>query len=332
MRRLVEPILRSLKWSEEEMEWEYPVGGHRPGKVDIALSVQGTPQLFIEAKPPKASLDDFKPQLKYYCQEEHVELGVLTNGIEWQIYYFGELTNAILPIKTIKLHEKDIEPSRKSFEQLLGKDSLLDKSALNLAKKMWNHCILFSVWKELLNQGDDALVRIIRNKIKAQRQTPPPAGEIKNFIQEVAASATISQYVERREGDRQPTSPVRHKEVATSIAQRKKSSTVRVRMFGEESEFASYRAAMIKFVLQACDHSQKDLKHLTQRLANDRYKSTIMAHGIESKPSSLKWTSKRLEETDYWLNVRLGIPGVKKQCDRIRQALSLPEDVLVWLD
>ena len=53
--RLVLPVLRSLGWSEEEeIELEYSVEGYHPGKVDIALLTQGTPQLFVEAKTSKS--------------------------------------------------------------------------------------------------------------------------------------------------------------------------------------------------------------------------------------------------------------------------------------
>ena len=280
----------------------------------------------LRQKPPKASLNQFKKQLKYYCQEKQVELGVLTNGLEWQVYYFGTVAGETLPIKTIKLRDDEVKVSEEALRQLLSRNSLLDKSAATLAEKLWNRCMLSSAWESLLARADNELVRCLvretkKHKVKVSRD------EVAKFVKERAKWANSR----NKETLEIPTTDQsgKRKDITVPQVQRKKPSSVQVKMFGVESEFESYRAVMINFVLQACDQKKVELGDLEQLLASDG-RMLIMVYSSE-KPSSLS-APKRIGETNYWLEVHFSSKSIKRQCKRIRQALSLPENVLIWWD
>jgi len=81
--RLVVPFLELLGWDRRSMEAEYavPIGSSKK-YVDYALTVGGSPVVFVEAKPVQSELTDKNvEQLRSYMRQElAVDWGVLTNG------------------------------------------------------------------------------------------------------------------------------------------------------------------------------------------------------------------------------------------------------------
>ncbi len=325
---IVMPVLRALGWDTtdpDEVHMEYRVAQHLQGYADIALLSQDTPLILIETKAPHRSLGVSKheTQVLEYCQMKQVRIGVLTNGLEWRIYYLeaGVEKDSSLA-ETIDLAHEKAEESAATLNRLLSRDAVSDKRALTHAKQAWHDSILSNRWKDLLAQGDKSLVNRLRKEVKEKCHVNIRPDDVKAFIKGRSTLPDSSKEPLITPRDTPSNNP--------ETPPPSKTFSVRVKVFGSESEYRNRRVAMIDFVMQACHSNPAELEILNQRLLDDSLRKIIMVHGTE-KPSSLQ-RSKRLGETAYWLHVDLSAEEIKRQCDRIRRALSLPEDVLIWLD
>ena len=89
-RKLIDPLLELLGWdiSSSEVILEYPIKiGSRTINVDFALSTDGKPSVFVEAKSFSTSLsEDYSDQIISYCRVEGVRWAGLTNGRQLRIF------------------------------------------------------------------------------------------------------------------------------------------------------------------------------------------------------------------------------------------------------
>ena len=328
---IVMPLLRALGWDTadpDEVHMEYRVATHLKGYADIALLAQDVPLILIETKAPHCSLEiaKHKAQVLEYCQMKQVQIGVLTNGLEWRIYYLavGADKNSSLA-EIINLVDGKAQDSTKRLMKLLSRDSVSDKRALTHAKQSWHDSILSSLWKDLLAQGDKSLVMRLRKEVREKCQVIIPSDDVRKFI---VARSTLPDTV-----DGPPITPAAtpqdKQEIIPPSPKPEKSFHVRVRMFGVESEFKSLRETLINFTLQACHRSDAELGNLAQCLEAEG-RRLIMVYSDE-RPPALR-APRRIGKTNYWLETNFSKADIKRACNRIKQALSLPEDVLIWLD
>lgn len=102
---LVEPVLRALGWSVEDVdEVIHEYKRKRADKpVDYALLILRTPRLFIEAKALGQNLDDRKwaNQIMGYASVAGVEWVVLTDGDQYRIYN----SHATVPVEQKNLSQ-----------------------------------------------------------------------------------------------------------------------------------------------------------------------------------------------------------------------------------
>ena len=327
----VMPMLRALGWdttNPDEVHMEYRVATHLKGYADIALLAHDVPLILIETKAPHGSLEIEKNKIQVleYCRMKQVQIGVLTNGLEWRIYYLGagaDESSALAEI--INLVHRTTEDSAKVLGRLLSKDAFgLNKGAHTNVKQAWYNRILSNLWKSLLARGDKSLVMLLGKEAK-KRQIYIPPNDVKKFI---VARSTLLDTV-----DEPPISPVAppqdKQEVIPPAPKPGKLFHVRVRIFGVESEFKSLRETLINFALQACHQNEAELGNLARCLEADGRK-LIMVYSDE-QPPTLR-SPRRIGETNYWLETHFSKANIKKACNRIKLALSLPEDVLIWLD
>jgi hypothetical protein len=85
------PFLRGLGYdiySPQEVTPEFTADFHKKNeKVDYAISINGVPRIFIEAKSIINKITKSAPQLsRYFSTFPSVRLGILTNGIEYHFF------------------------------------------------------------------------------------------------------------------------------------------------------------------------------------------------------------------------------------------------------
>lgn len=109
-RVLIETVLRNLLGytgiADIDMEYTADVGIKAGEKVDYALYSNGAVRIIVEAKDIQETLNqEYLTQLYRYYVVSDAEVGIITNGIEWQIYTDSKKSNImdLEPIYTINL-------------------------------------------------------------------------------------------------------------------------------------------------------------------------------------------------------------------------------------
>ena len=84
---LIYPILDALGWHTQDHKRVRHQYRSDDGDVDFALLYEEDPIVFLEAKPLDTKFSEKEEkQLRRYCNDEEVQIGILTNGAEWHLY------------------------------------------------------------------------------------------------------------------------------------------------------------------------------------------------------------------------------------------------------
>ena len=160
---VVLPIFRHLGWdieNRDEVHPEFPVEGKR---ADYCLKHNQRELVLIEAKRPGELTKDDEEQLFRYVFRQGVPIGVLTNGLEWRLY-FALLQGAWNgKIFKIDITEQELLSACQHFRDLLGKDSVIAGRAPERAKALLGEPVRVSktnealpmAWLGLWKQPDD---------------------------------------------------------------------------------------------------------------------------------------------------------------------------------
>ncbi|MCE6972810.1 type I restriction enzyme HsdR N-terminal domain-containing protein [Cereibacter sphaeroides] len=167
IRVLILPLLRALGWNLEDLDETRSEYRHQPSDnpVDVALFLQRSPALFVEAKALGVDLDDRKwiTQTLNYANIVNVDWCVLTNGAEWRVY---------------KVHAP-VEAEEKLFftvrldgdapvEDLAAKLELISRERMRVRDidGLWQEQRIDGLMKQALNDlaGDDTFLRLLVRK------------------------------------------------------------------------------------------------------------------------------------------------------------------------
>ncbi len=203
--RAIGPILEDLGWDvrglngDLEVDFERAVGPGRgakqAGRSDIALMrvAKGKKECvcLVEAKAPKAKLEDHVDQLVNYAFYEGVDICVLTNSRDWWLYLPREKG----PVSDRKFASLKIDDSPErvadDLELFLGKENVLNGMAEAQAKGRLEalrdtnslNAELPNVWNKMVSGPDQDLVELITRKTYTQIGLSPSLEQIKAFLQ-----------------------------------------------------------------------------------------------------------------------------------------------------
>ena len=121
---LITPFLRVMGYdttnpAEVKAEYTADVGTKQGEKVDFAILENGEPLIFIECKSATNKLtNDNISQLFRYFSITDIQIGILTNGVEYKFFTTGEDNNRMdekpfLDIDLLNLTKKDIKELEK---------------------------------------------------------------------------------------------------------------------------------------------------------------------------------------------------------------------------
>ena len=121
---LIMPFLRILRYdttnpAEVKAEYTADVGTKQGEKVDIAILEENKPVIFIECKQVNNPLtSDHISQLYRYFSITDIQIGILTNGIEYKFFTTGEDNNRMadkpfLDIDLLNLTKNDMKELKK---------------------------------------------------------------------------------------------------------------------------------------------------------------------------------------------------------------------------
>lgn len=175
---LVLPLLKGLgydTYSPQEVTPEFTADFHKKNeKVDYAISINGQPRIFIEAKSINTKINKSAPQLsRYFSTFPSVKLGILTNGIEY--HFFTDLNNSnIMDSKPFFIFNI-INHNEEDFENLIKFSKYLydEETVKILAESLIYFQSFKSVIKEIFESPNDDFIKFVikeRFKFKVTQQ------------------------------------------------------------------------------------------------------------------------------------------------------------------
>jgi len=187
---IILPILSHLGWntnSIDEVQPEYPVNGKR---IDYLIS-SGITDVFMEVKKTSEKLEKHEEQILTYSFKKGVELSVLTNGLDWWFYLPMQRSGwKDRKFLTVDVKSQEVTTSAQTLRNVLSKQSITDKSALNYANELLSENLrkqkvsiaLPKVWQGLMNDFDSPLVKIIGEQVVEKYGVQPTMQEVRELI------------------------------------------------------------------------------------------------------------------------------------------------------
>lgn len=167
---LILPMLRGLgydTYSPQEVTPEFTADFHKKNeKVDYAISINGEPKFFLEAKSMNTKITKNAPQLsRYFSTFPSVRLGILTNGIEY--HFFTDLNNTnIMDSKPFFIFNLTTFGEEEFNHLIKFSKNLYDYGSIkSLAESMIYSQSFKSVIKEIFeNPSDDFIKFVIKER------------------------------------------------------------------------------------------------------------------------------------------------------------------------
>lgn len=167
---LITPFLRELGYdtadpSVVKAEYTADVGTKQGEKVDFAILDDGEPVVFIECKPVNKELSkDNISQLFRYFSITNVQIGILTNGVDYLFYTTGEDNRMddkpFMEINLLNLTKKDISELEK-----FAKDNFSVDNAVSRADDLkYRNLIKKTLIKEF-EEPSDEFIRVIGKQV-----------------------------------------------------------------------------------------------------------------------------------------------------------------------
>ncbi|NRG44935.1 type I restriction enzyme HsdR N-terminal domain-containing protein [Bacillus sp. CRN 9] len=175
---LILPLLRGLgydTYSPKEVTPEFTADFHKKNeKVDYAITLNGEPKIFLEAKSINQKINKSAPQLsRYFSTFPSVRLGILTNGIEY--HFFTDLNNTNIMDSSPFFVFNIIDYNDEDFNNLIKfSKNLYDYEGIkSLAESLMYTHSFKSVIKEIFENPSDDFIRFVikeRFKFKVTQQ------------------------------------------------------------------------------------------------------------------------------------------------------------------
>ena len=192
--QVIRPILEHLGWDStngSEFLLEYPVGGKKGGRVDIALRAKpgGRQRLvaLLEAKAPGSDLRQHVTQVLGYAFLEGVDICVLTTGLEWWLFLPREPGDPIQRrFATLDLKSDSAERLVEDLNAFLGKEALVKGRAQKKAKSVLKARLaadhleneIPKIWERMLGDPDEELVELVAARVYKKLNLRPEKGQV----------------------------------------------------------------------------------------------------------------------------------------------------------
>ena len=185
---IVRRILEAVGWPRYDQRIVYPQFPIGSRKVDNALcNPPVQPVVLLEVKTMGGADDKAEQQLFGYCYKEEVEIGVLTDGPTWNLYYpRGEGGFVDRLFCNVNLLDGDENTIADAFVQYLAFDAVtsgeaIERSRTTFVNYQWKRRFT-SVRDAMLREPDPELVRLFRKKVNEKWGSRPERQAAMEFL------------------------------------------------------------------------------------------------------------------------------------------------------
>lgn len=206
-RKIIEPLIEILGWDilSSDVELEYSVRmGAGTKKVDYALILEDTPVVFVEAKGCDTTItEDHTDQLTSYMRQVGVELGMISNGRQFEI--FRRDLSSTRP-KENSLGKFSLEQIEQNVNLLkaLSKESIEKGEHQQIADKIESVQKARRQLQQNKEEIAESVTRVVTEKI-GESVSQQVEDEAKNFVDELVESlGSQSQELDKRSPPPEP--------------------------------------------------------------------------------------------------------------------------------
>ena len=307
------PIFRGLRWdpdNDQEVCPEYSVAGRR---VDYALLIGKTPKVFIEVKKGGEPLENHQEQLLNYSFKEGVKIAVLTNGATWWFYLpIRAVSWERRKVATVELDRQDSTELAQKLADLLGKENVESRAAIQKAERHQISEYLPTVWNKLVSEPDNSIVNLLAERTHRLCVRQPARNEVEEFFSTHLQQMQITSPPDATEPD-SPPEPIVVPEPApqpnpSGISER---ATFRAFTFcGNRHEVSSWRNMLVKLC---------EIIHTAHR---NQFGDVLSLRGrggatYFSRDSNDFIAPKRINETDIFVEINLSADSIRKRAQAL---------------
>jgi predicted type IV restriction endonuclease len=177
-------------FNSQEVTPEYSVGSK---KVDYALQIDNEIQVFVEVKKLIEPLETNQKQLMDYCEENPVNLAVLTNGRHWWLYlpsWKGSWEEK--RFCTLDLVDDAQSHVQKRLKDFLLRDRVIDGKAVRFARAECNKQLnaytakkaILEAWNRIIQSPHDGLINLIMQEATDIIKKAPEEHLVREFLDE----------------------------------------------------------------------------------------------------------------------------------------------------
>lgn len=333
---LILPLLRALKWNTSnpyEVILEHTVGQYRKGNVDIALMQPGSPLAFIESKAASVDLrsnSSIREQILYYCREEHVNIGVLTNGIVWEFYYVENTPTSEKnppPAEVVNIKEDEISELINCFTRLLSRDSLFDNKAKESLRQALEQKHILIVWNELLRSGDERIAKVLRQELIKRGVTKLNVEQSRDYVRE-----QFKNYQNDKQILRVQETPIEIAKDSTSRTEgkiQKKSKSRKpsyIVAFGKRRNVKTWQQVKINFIGILVEQYPELLNGRLFELCDKKRKEFVVRGDQLDRRKFLR--AREIDSKDIWIEANKSANHLVADCWIILRQLGMNEDEL----
>lgn len=337
------PILRALDWNTsdpDEVILEYPaLIGHVKGNVDIALLQANRsplpPLVFIEAKAASIAFEknsSVRNQIRDYCIYGNVSVGVLSNGVSWEFYFFDDIAinqrhspPPPLPADVVNIMHDDVHEIAACFTKFLSRDSISDQSSHDKLKDALEQRYVQTVWRGLLEKGDKRIAGALRAELIKQNHLTLSNKKCQEYIRaQFEYLQSIQQVSQSTEPTYQtkPQGPIAPNEPKPASGQAKKPAYIIV--FGKRRNVRTWKEVKTNFISALVEQHPHLLDgQLFELCAQKGKEYVVKRHDLGRRKFS---TEGQVDELDVWTETHGGAIALENQCKKMLQLLGISQD------
>lgn len=199
---IILPFLNMLGWNVFNIDEVMPELTVENCRVDYALRIKNTNEVFIEVKKTSEDLDkiQYQEQLLNYSFRHGVELAVLTNGTTWWFFLPKEKGDwKSRKFYSIDIIQQDAKDAVQKFIELLSKTNVESGKALQTARTIYKgkqrHKVLEETlpdaWNKIIGEPDALLLELISETTEKLCGLKPEIEDVDRFVKRYQEQLTL---------------------------------------------------------------------------------------------------------------------------------------------
>lgn len=188
---IILPMLQILDWNIQDVDEVCPEYSVEARRVDYALRLNNSNEVFMEVKKSGEDLEKHQEQLLEYSFRQGVELATLTNGVTWLFYLPTKKGDwSARKFYAIDILEQEVKVAAKRFADILSKQNVQNGEAVRRAEAIYRGRMkkraiedtFPEAWNKIVTEPDSLLIDLVAEVTEKLCGFKPEIDDVKNFL------------------------------------------------------------------------------------------------------------------------------------------------------